>query len=115
MTDEGSGRLPERDECEHLGHRDSFEEQRGAGAQTLPHDRDSRRSRETKPTTFETLTGLSFLVTHQFTDFMGTPDIICDAFTSLDCYNDNRNGSFLCTWNKKVAACKRSPKRKENG
>jgi hypothetical protein len=54
--DEGSGRLPERDECEHLGHRDSFEEQRGVGAQTLPYDRDSRRSRETKPTTFETLT-----------------------------------------------------------
>src|SRR5215212_10850499 len=54
--DEGGGGLPERDEREHVGHGDSLEEQRGVGAQTLPRDGRSRSSRETQPTTFETLT-----------------------------------------------------------
>src|SRR3712207_9079854 len=54
--DEGGGSLPQRDEREHLGNGDSVKEQRGVGAQTLPHDGRSRDSRETKPTTFETLT-----------------------------------------------------------
>ncbi len=44
------------DEREHLGHGDSFEEQRGVGAQALPSGGRSRSSRETEPTTFETLT-----------------------------------------------------------
>ncbi|MBA3474835.1 MAG: hypothetical protein H0T57_16710, partial [Rubrobacter sp.] len=37
---------------------DSLEEQRGVGAQTLPYDERPRRSKETEPTTFETLTPL---------------------------------------------------------
>ena len=53
--DEGAGCLPERDECGDIGHGDSFEEQRGVGAETLPYDR-RPRSGETEPTTFETLT-----------------------------------------------------------
>src|SRR3712207_3519370 len=52
----GGGSLPQRDEGAHLGNGDSRKEQRGVGAQTLPHDGRSRDSRETKPTTFETLT-----------------------------------------------------------
>ena len=52
------GGLSERDEREHPGHGDSFEEQRGVGAQALPHDGRPRSARKTKPTTFETLTQL---------------------------------------------------------
>jgi hypothetical protein len=54
--DEGGRGLPERDEREHLGHGDSFEEQRGVGAQALPYDGCTRGSGQTEPTTFETLT-----------------------------------------------------------
>jgi Transposase, Mutator family len=54
--DEGGGGLPQRDEREHLGHGDSPEEQRGVDAQALPHHGRYRSSRETQPTTFETLT-----------------------------------------------------------
>jgi putative transposase len=50
------GLFPKRDEREYLGHRDSLEEQRGVGAQALPHDRCPGRGRTSKPTTFETLT-----------------------------------------------------------
>src|SRR5215207_8827548 len=53
---EGGWGLPERDEREYLGDGDSVEEQRGVGAEALPHDGGPRRNRETKPTTFETLT-----------------------------------------------------------
>ncbi len=49
--DEGGRGLPERDEREHLGNRDSFEEQRGMGSKPLPHDGCSRGSRKTQPTT----------------------------------------------------------------
>src|SRR5918994_7931443 len=54
--DEGGGGVPQRDEREHLGNRDSVKEQRGVGAKALPHDGCPRSSRKTKPTTFETLT-----------------------------------------------------------
>src|SRR3712207_2733427 len=53
---EGGGGLPQREEREYVGYGDSSKEQRGVGAQTLPHDERPPRSRETKPTTFETLT-----------------------------------------------------------
>jgi hypothetical protein len=45
--------------CEPSGFRYAFhEEQRRVGAQTLPHDGCPRSNGKTKPTTFETLTGL---------------------------------------------------------
>src|SRR5215212_4964621 len=54
--DEGGRGLPQRDEREHASDGDSPEEQRGVGAKALPHHGRSSDSRETKPTTFETLT-----------------------------------------------------------
>jgi hypothetical protein len=41
---------------DYVGNGDSLEEQRGVGAKALPHDGRPPRTRETKPTTFETLT-----------------------------------------------------------
>src|SRR5215208_2607322 len=41
---------------DYVGSGDSLEEQRGVGAKALPHDGRPPRTRETKPTTFETLT-----------------------------------------------------------
>jgi putative transposase len=54
--DEGSRGVPQRGECEHAGHRDSLEEQRAVGTETLPHDGCPRGAGKTEPTTFETLT-----------------------------------------------------------
>ena len=68
--DEGGRGLPQRDEREHASDGDSFEEQRGVGAQALPHDGRSRSSRETQPTTFETLTGQSGVVPERFVNFL---------------------------------------------
>ncbi len=45
--DEGGGGVPQRDEREHFGDGDSFEEQRGVGAEALPHDGYSRSSTKT--------------------------------------------------------------------
>src|SRR5215212_1034962 len=53
---EGGGSVPQRDECEHAGHRDSIEEHRAVGAEALPQDGRPRSGRKDKPTTFETLT-----------------------------------------------------------
>jgi transposase-like protein len=54
--DEGGWGVPQRDECGDLGDGDSLEEQRRVGTQTLPRDGCPRRSEDTEPTTFETLT-----------------------------------------------------------
>ena len=59
--DEGGRGLSERDEREHASYGDSLEEQRGVGAQALPHDGRSRSNRETKPTIFETLTSAALV------------------------------------------------------
>jgi hypothetical protein len=40
----------------HAGYRDSLEEHRAVGAETLPHDGRPRGSRKTEATTLETLT-----------------------------------------------------------
>jgi hypothetical protein len=50
------GVLPQRVERSDFSDGDSIEEQRGVGAHALPHDGRPRSSRETEPTTFETLT-----------------------------------------------------------
>jgi hypothetical protein len=54
--DDGGRGLPERDEREHLGHGDSAREQRRMGAASLSDTGHPHGNRNTKPTTFETLT-----------------------------------------------------------
>ena len=50
----GGGGVPQRDECEHAGQRDSIEEHRAGGAEALPHDGRPRSNGKAETTTFET-------------------------------------------------------------